>query len=205
MSIDVTKPHRSSAVRGLAHRVAVALMGTSAVLLPAAGAQAQNLATQGRELSILTPLRALQARRPYTAGLRPIVGEGVGSGQAIKRQQPGEDQSVAAPLQGLLEIDVRKHERTRRDASEDLSSPLPNLMSEFDPFQAKVTKPAGGRVSLAPDPPSLAGSSYGVAFGEDRLQTLWGGDLNKVNSLLGSFRLRSDQIRTDVPNSAEQR
>ena len=41
--------------------------------------QAQNQATQGRDLSTLAPLRALRARTPVPAWARRAVGEGVSS------------------------------------------------------------------------------------------------------------------------------
>src|SRR5271154_5939333 len=46
---------------------------------PVAALQAQSLATQGRSLSTLAPLRALRARTPDPAWSRPVVGEGVTS------------------------------------------------------------------------------------------------------------------------------
>ena len=52
------------------HRCAVA---------PVVAHQAQNQATQGRDLSTLAPLRALRARTPVPAWARRAVGEGVRS------------------------------------------------------------------------------------------------------------------------------
>src|SRR5271169_727741 len=46
---------------------------------PVVALQAQSLATQGRSLSTLAPLRALRARTPDPAWSRPVVGEGVTS------------------------------------------------------------------------------------------------------------------------------
>ena len=64
--------HRHQSVSGdrQLHRCAVA---------PVVAHQAQNQATQGRDLSTLAPLRALRARTPEQAWARRAVGEGVKS------------------------------------------------------------------------------------------------------------------------------
>src|ERR1700732_490218 len=63
-------PHQGVSGDRQLHRCAVA---------PVVALQAQGQATQGRGLSTLAPLRALQARTPVRAWARRAVGEGVKS------------------------------------------------------------------------------------------------------------------------------
>jgi len=128
-------------------------------------------------INVWNPSRLSVIRRLAYMLILALMGPGIfllpatATGQGTKSQR-GEDHTIgAAPLEHLLEIEV-KHEWG--DGLGDFSSalPKPNLTSEPNARQGGIGKPVGHPISLAPEPPmSDSGLESDRAFGSSRLRT----------------------------------